>query len=310
MITTNVTEPFQNYGKCLCISNGVIEAYVTIDIGPRIIRFGYVGGQNLMNTSREEMAPMNDEIFQNYFGKGKAWENLGGHRIWLSPESCPETYYPDMTPVSYTITENGAIFTSDAETENGVTKIMEIKMDADDANMQVIMRVQNIGNAPKEFSIWGLTVCEKTGTVVIKMNDNDTGLLSNRVISVWPYTDMSDERIHWGKKYVSVTQNPAAAGPLKLGFDLHTGTAYYILNDDILCKRHTTNHPNGKYPDNGCSFEAYTNPTIIEVESLSELKMVAPGEVSEHIESWSLCKKPCEVDFKSDDSIENLLENL
>ena len=40
MVSTTIIESFKDYGKCLCISNGVIEAYVTIDIGPRIIRFG------------------------------------------------------------------------------------------------------------------------------------------------------------------------------------------------------------------------------------------------------------------------------
>ena len=31
---------FENYGNCLSVSNGMIEAVVTIDVGPRIIYFG------------------------------------------------------------------------------------------------------------------------------------------------------------------------------------------------------------------------------------------------------------------------------
>ena len=49
---------------------------------------------------------------------------------------------------------------------------------------------------------------------------------------------------------------------------------------------------------------------MIEVESLSELKSVQPGEVSELTESWSLCKRPCEIDFRNDSSIENMLSKL
>lgn len=310
MVTVKEIESFKDYGRCLSVSNGVIEAYVTIDIGPRIIKFGYVNGQNLMNSHRSEMAPRCDKEFCDYFGDGRRWENLGGHRIWTSPESYPETYYPDLEPVQYTVTKDGAVFTPKPETENGLAKSLEIKMDADDSNMQVIMNVKNISNEAKQFSVWGLTVSEKKGTVIVKMNDNDTGLLSNRIISVWPYTDMSDKRIYWGNKYVTVTQDPESTKPLKLGFDLNCGTAYYVLGEDVFCKRYETNHPEGNYPDNGCSFEVYTNETIIEVESLGELKTIAPGETNTLIESWSLYKAPCKPDFRSDKSIDNLLMML
>ena len=49
---------------------------------------------------------------------------------------------------------------------------------------------------------------------------------------------------------------------------------------------------------------------MIEVESLSELKTVKPGETVTHTESWALCKKPCDIDFKNDKSIENMLKKL
>ena len=195
MVSIKEIESFKDYGRCICVTNGVIEAYVTVDIGPRIIRFGYVDGQNIMCSNRKAFGPKDDKEFTDYFGEGKRWENLGGHRIWLSPESYPETYYPDLEPVSYEITENGAVFTPNPEVENGAAKSLEIKMDADDANMQVIMRVKNISEKDKNFAIWGLSVSEKGGTLIIPMNTNETGLLSNRIISVWPYTDMSNDRI-------------------------------------------------------------------------------------------------------------------
>ena len=39
---------FENYGKCVQLSNGVIDVVVTIDCGPRIVRFGFVGGENVL----------------------------------------------------------------------------------------------------------------------------------------------------------------------------------------------------------------------------------------------------------------------
>ena len=183
-------------------------------------------------------------------------------------------------------------------------------MDPDDANMQVKMQVKNISDKNKEFAIWALSVCDRDGTLIIPMNTNDTGLLANRIISVWPYTDMSNDRIYWGKKYVTLRQDKQYTQPIKLGFDLNCGMAYYVKADEILYKKFNTNHPNGTYPDGGCSFETYTNENMLEFETLGELKTVAPNETSSHTEHWSLCKKPCEVDFKNDASIDNLLSKI
>ncbi len=310
MVTVKEIENFKKYGKCVAVSNGVIEAYVTIDLGPRIISFGYVGGKNFMASDREAFVPKTDKTFTDLFGEGRCWENFGGHRIWLSPESYPETYTPDDGKVEYTVTENGAIFTPAADTEIGVQKTLEVKMDPDDANMQVKMQVKNIGDCDKEFAVWSLSVCDKGGTLIIPTNTNDTGLLANRKMSIWPYTDMRDERIYMGNKYVTLKQDVNAEKPIKLGFDLNGGMAYYVLGEDILYKKYDTNHPNGIYPDGGCSFETYTNDVMLEFETLSELKKIAKGEVNELIEHWSLCKKPCEVDFKDDASIDRLLSEI
>ncbi len=40
MVSIRKIDSFKDYGQCICISNGTVEAYVTVDIGARIIRFG------------------------------------------------------------------------------------------------------------------------------------------------------------------------------------------------------------------------------------------------------------------------------
>ena len=63
MIKTELKD-YLDYGKVLCLTNGVIEAYVTIDVGPRIIRFGFVGGQNIMCDNRAAGTPKDDAEFE------------------------------------------------------------------------------------------------------------------------------------------------------------------------------------------------------------------------------------------------------
>ncbi len=309
MIKTEIKN-YLDYGRVLSIGNGIIEAYVTIDAGPRIIRFGYVNSQNFMCDNKGAAAPKDDQEFKSFFGTDKKWEILGGHRIWTSPERYPNTYYPDSTPVNYEITENGAIFTPAAETQNSIQKQLEIKMDKDDANMQVVMYVKNIGKLPQKFSVWGLSVAAKHGILIMPMNTKDTKLLPNCNISVWPYTNLNDSRLCFGRRYITLRQDTNIKQPLKLGFGLDNAVIYYCLGDEILRKAYETFHDTCNYPDNNCSFETYTCDTFTEIESLGPLKSVKPNETVSLTEHWSLHKKPCDVEFSNDESIERMLEKL
>jgi len=316
MVNVREIESYKEFGKVLAIDNGTVEVYVTVDVGPRIIRYGFVGGQNIMQDDRPLLGGRSDGDFEKFFGQGKAWENLGGHRIWLSPEYYPATYYPDTDPVQYEIDRGEhritAYFYPPVEKENGVFKELVVSITDEKPNAVIVsMRVTNVGDKPLRFAIWGLTVCAQGGTEIIPMNTDDTGLLSNRTIVAWPYTDMGDPRVRWYNKYVTLQQDPRAEKPFKLGFDLKGGRVFYLLNGEVFSKYHMTHHPDSAYPDNGCSFETYTNPNFIEIESLSPLSDVAPGSRSELTELWMLQKSPVEnPDLSGDDAIDTYLNQL
>ena len=310
MVEIKEIEKYLDYGKCISISNGIIEAYVTVDIGPRIIRFSFKDGNNIMNTDRVGLGQKTDDEYEGFFGKGRCWESFGGHRIWTSPESYPATYTPDDKRIDYEITKNGAVFTAPEDIEVKTQKQLEIKMDENSASMKVFNRVKNTDIKEQEFSVWAITVCAAGGNLIIPLNTDNTGLLSNRFIAIWPYTDIKDERIIWGNKYMALSQKCDKEIPIKLGFNSKKGIGYYVLGDDVFCKKYNSDHLNFRYPDGDCSFETYTNNVILEFETLNELKVVNPGETSEHIEEWKLFKKPCEVDYNDEKSIENFISKL
>ena len=60
---------------------------------------------------------------------------------------------------------------------------------------------------------------------------------------------------------------------------LNHGTAFRITTDYI---------PGASYPDNGCSTEMYSCASFLEVETLSPLYTLKPGEACEHTENWEL----------------------
>ena len=46
---------YKGWPNCYRVTNGEIELIVTGDIGPRIIRFGFVGGQNLFKEFADQI---------------------------------------------------------------------------------------------------------------------------------------------------------------------------------------------------------------------------------------------------------------
>ena len=119
MIKKEVTD-YKEFGKVLRISDDITEVLVTLDFGPRIIKYSYINGENIMNDTAHAVSSFKGKDFDDYYYKGAEFNIYGGHRLWVSPESKPETYYPDNDRVNYTLTENGAIFTPKAQKENGL----------------------------------------------------------------------------------------------------------------------------------------------------------------------------------------------
>lgn len=308
-VTVNEIDNYENYGRCVRISNGEIEVLVTVDVGPRIIRYAFVGGENVMFNDIERKSSHSGPEYDKHYYKGATWYIYGGHRLWASPESSPETYFPDNDKVDYKVIDGGAVFTPKPQTANGMQHMIELKM-GEDGSVEVTHKIRNISEKEQEFAIWALTVMRKGGLEIIPQNTHNTGLLANRFVSVWPYADLTDDRFYFGKKYVTLRQNPESSTAFKIGFDNQNGYAVYINGENVFINKYKPNHPDGIYPDNGVSFETYTNGLILEMETLGELTKAAPGQELVHVENWSLKKNPGTPDARDEKQIEEFLNKV
>src|SRR5664279_6630890 len=93
MITIEKTN-FQGWANSWRVSNGEVELVVTGDVGPRVMRYGFAGGQNFFKE------------FAGQLGKtGETdWQPRGGHRVWIAPEDPVKSYAPDNAPVAVSYT--------------------------------------------------------------------------------------------------------------------------------------------------------------------------------------------------------------
>jgi hypothetical protein len=280
---------YKGWHNCYRVSNGEIEAIVTGDIGPRIIRFGFVGGQNMFKEYAEQLGKTGESDFQL----------RGGSRVWKAPEDPIATWAPDNVPVNIRITPTGLIATAPVERLTKLQKEIEISMEATGTKVTVSNRITNHGLFALEFSPWVLTMMAQGGMVVAGFPPRGThpqNLEVTNPLAMWAYTDLSDSRWKFTKKYLTLRQDPNNSNAQKLGsFNVDTW-AVYFLNDDAFVKRSKAD-PSKTYPDFGCSFETFTNNEFLEIETLGPMTKVQPEHTVEQVEQWGLYRnvKPAAI---------------
>ena len=216
------------------------------------------------------------------------WNIYGGHRFWISPEAWPVTYYPDNDKVEVEICGNTVKLTPPVQRVTGLKEITELTFFEDSMKVEVNHILENTSAESKTCSIWAITVLSQNGKCVIPQSKRKTGLLSNRTLMLWPYTDICDERLDIKNDFITVTQSTDAKISLKIGINNEDGYIKYFNHGYCFRKSFTTDHINKSYPDNGCSCEVYTNRLFLEAESLSPIVTLSSGETNTHIEIWEL----------------------
>jgi hypothetical protein len=128
------------------------------------------------------------------------------------------------------------------------------------------------------------------GTAIIPLPPRRThpeALQPVNTLTLWAYTDMSDPRWTWGRKYILVRHDAAATSPQKAGAWVPDGWAAYARHGHLFVKTFER-VPGAVYPDLGCSTEVFTNAQMLELETLGPLVRLQPDAAVEHVEHWHL----------------------
>lgn len=269
---------FNGWPNCYRLHNGKIELVVTSDVGPRVVRFGRVGGPNLFREMPGEQG-----------GRGeKAWKIRGGHRLWVAPEEKPVTYELDNGPVRIDPIPGGIRTTQPTGPLSGIQKQMEITMAAD-GGVRIVHVLTNRGRKTVKAAVWALTVMDRDGVAIIPLPEkiaHTDRLTHNQEWSIWGYTDLGEPRWTIGRRCLLFRQD-RKRGPNKLGIAHREGWVAYKLGRDVFIK-YFGFCDGRRYPDGGVNFETFSNEDILELESLGVYGPVAPGRSIRHVERWQL----------------------
>jgi hypothetical protein len=293
--------PYKGWPNSYRVSNGEVELVVTADVGPRIIRFGFVGGQNLLKEYPDQLGKSGEEKFQL----------RGGHRVWKAPEDPVATWAPDNVPVEIQTTRNGLIAREPVEPLTGLQKEIAVEMGEAGTHVTLTHRITNKTLFPLEFAPWALTMMSPGGVAITGFPPRGThpkNLEATNPLVMWAYTDLSDKRWGYTRKYLTLRQDPANPVPQKLGlFNPRTWGAY-LLNGELFLKQYRPD-PSRTYPDFGCSFETFTNAEFLEIETLGPMTKIPPSQSVTHVENWSL-HKGVNVSQFTDDELDRVLSPL
>ena len=279
---------YLNFGRTLEISNGSASVKITLDVGPRIISYSLAGRENIFFTDTARY--MSNPSYESKCGTGDEWQLFGGHRFWSSPEDYDFTYDPDSSPVSYSIDRaNGsAEFAAPTRKFNGLQKTIRVTLAPEGTGVTVEHFLTNNSDNTYRLAIWGVTVIDGGGVEIIPLPKAEPAeIVPYRTISLWHGSHYNDSRLSYENDSIVLTQDRNAESSFKLG-TVVKGEAVVCNIKGYTFSLYSDYRENALYPDGGCNYESYTNHLLTEMETLSPLYNLAPGETVSHTERWKL----------------------
>ena len=235
----------------------------------------------------------------------KLFHFYGGHRLWHAPENMPRPYFPDDKPVDVAPDQSGLSVTAPVEAETGLQKSIRISMVEDKPQVILQHTLTNHNLWPVECAPWAITQFRTGGIAILPQSREQTEVLPNRSLALWPYSDLTGPQVTWGNSYILVRAEMES--PFKVGFPNPRGWLAYWLNGTLFVK-HAEYDAHTTYYDFGSSSECYCNDQFLELETLGPIGIITPGETVSHTEVWNLYK---DIDRPQDEiEVQLLVERI
>lgn len=265
----------ERFGKSLFADNGVVELIIPLEYGIRIAHFSFVGGENVFYEQPADMCELCTD---------DGWRIRGGHRLWLAPEG-DDTYTPDNAPISYEIVGDSIVLTQDTDARLGVKKSITVSF-GNGGEVHLTHKIVNLNSQNITKSLWAVSVMAPGGVEYIPLGEPCVSPSHWRRISWWFHTSLGDERATYEKERIVIRHLPID-DRYKIGVGNPAGPVRYI-NRGVVFEKSYDFKEGAVYPDGDVSYETFFCRHMAEVESLSPLYTLAPGESCEHRETLRL----------------------
>jgi hypothetical protein len=285
---------YKGWPNSLRIQNDAVELIVLADVGPRIISYSFLGGENQLHEVPTHAGQTGAKEYVAY----------GGQRLWVSPE-VERTYYPDNVKCVIQEISGGVRVTPPVESASPgahLQKEMEIRLATSGSRVRVTHRITNHNHQATQLAPWAIAMMAPGGRAILPLPPKAPldmqHLLPVGLFAFWSYTDFADPRWRLGTKYIQLGQDAHPTGRFREqmgGIFNPAGWGAYFREGHLFVKRAAIVE-GARYPDHGCNFELYSDPDFLELETLGPLVDLLPGQTVTHEEEWQLWRVGGEQD--------------
>ena len=280
------------------ITNGDARVVVVPQIG-RIMHYSLTGGQNMLWNNPDLLGqilpangpPINDD------GELQ-WQNFGGDKVWsneqddfeaINDHSWPPDHWFDGSPQQVERLEQGIRITSPVSPANGARVIRDISLTDTGTRLRIAQRLEKVQAArhpalePLTYTIWNVTQIRPPQVTLMPLNPH-SGLPGR--FRLWddtsPASFVADGDIGLFTPHTTDSQ--------KAGVDSDRWLAGIV--GDVVIAEFYRRDATQRYPDGGLSAEVYTSVDYTELELLSPLVPLQPGDHLELVIEWELHPLP------------------
>lgn len=262
-------------------------AFTSVELGPYSIAAATTFGPRLVSLryrhGPELFARLSDEVLIAHPDSG-TYRFRGGHRLWAAPEVPAITYASDEHPCAVTTEDDGLAIAAPVDPA-GLVKKVNVSLEGE--RLVVEHHLTNAGLRPLTVAVWGITQFRLGGAALMPIGSGvvHDPFQADSSLVIWPYTDLTDQRLSWRRQTAIVAGTPGPA--FKIGSGPDPGRIGYLFARHLFIKE-VLPAGTGRYIDRGAVAQVYVENSFCELESVGPSATLDPGSSVSHREIWEV----------------------
>ena len=286
---------YRGWENSIELRNSVVRVVVVPAVG-RILHYGFAGGENLLFVDPNHVGQVNTHPGPAIVDGEPGWVHYGGDRVWPTEEDRFEEVNGARRPPDHffdgmrgRVEGDEAVLECEVSEFCGAKVIRRIALEPESTRLtirQELIKVR-LGRRtdlePIPLTLWNVSTLRLPEQIFFPLNP-ESCFKDQVVVPAWP------DQPNRGAENVTRERGIGVFLPnavdQKVGADA-PGWIAGIVDDVVMVERFGFD-PQAVYPDGGTRVTAYLNPSIGELECLSPLARLKPGESLEHTVVWEL----------------------
>ncbi len=282
------------------IANPECRVVVVPAIG-RIMHYGFRDGENMLWENPALLGIRPPDPGDGHLHGNADWLNFGGDKVWpmeqtrwpaVNGSAWPPDPWFDGAPHGFRLTQDGCVITGPVSRFNGGRSVREIGLAASGTVLSIRQRIEKIRPVPSEaggplrFTNWNVTQIRKPERILFPAAPRN------------PSGSWFHDYVFEGESASGcLGKRPAARGAmgvftpdpvrsLKIGADTD-GWLAGLAGETLIVERFER-VPDVVYPDGGLTVAAYSCPDYAELEIMSPMEPLGPGQSLSFDIAWEL----------------------